>query len=222
MPHPTYTVDEIVERGMALYERAIRSKVEEGNKGKFLVINIETGEYEIDSSHLAASDRAAARHPDAPLFAMRIGYPALGRIYAQPPYALEGFASSFRSSGVTFRSVTVKSGTVNTVGWLPDFKDPVTMLDPTFNGKNIVPTNNVNMSQLDDTAVNAAIEKAKRIKNVEARYAAWGRVDRMITERAAVIPWLWSNVPNVVSDRIVPAKSLANVGLLDLSATSIK
>jgi hypothetical protein len=41
-------------------------------------------------------------------------------------------------------------------------------------------------------------------------------------ERAAVIPWLWTNVPNVVSDRIVPAKSLSNVGLLDLSATSIK
>jgi ABC-type transport system substrate-binding protein len=96
------------------------------------------------------------------------------------------------------------------------------MLDPTFNGKNIVPTNNVNMSLLDDPAVNTAIEKAKRIKNVQARYAAWGKVDRMIMERAAVIPWLWTNVPNVVSDRIVPAKSLVNVGLLDLSATSIK
>lgn len=108
------------------------------------------------------------------------------------------------------------------VAWLPDFKDPVTMLDPTFNGKNIVATNNVNMSLLDDAAVNSAMEKAKRIKNVEARYAAWGRIDRMIMDRAAVIPWLWTNVPNVVSDRIVPAKSLANVGLLDLSATSIK
>jgi peptide/nickel transport system substrate-binding protein len=108
------------------------------------------------------------------------------------------------------------------VAWLPDFKDPVTMLDPTFNGKNIVPTNNVNMSLLDDPAVNSAIEKAQRIKSVEARYAAWGRVDRMIMERAAVIPWLWTNAPNVVSDRIVPAKSLVNIGLLDLSATSIK
>jgi peptide/nickel transport system substrate-binding protein len=25
------------------------------------------------------------------------------------------------------------------VAWLPDFKDPVTMLDPTFNGKSIIP-----------------------------------------------------------------------------------
>jgi peptide/nickel transport system substrate-binding protein len=108
------------------------------------------------------------------------------------------------------------------VGWLPDFKDPVTMLDPTFNGKSIIPANNVNMAQLDDPKINAAMERAKGIKNTQARYAAWGRIDRMIMEQAAVIPWLWPNVPNVVSDRIVPGKLLANGGLLDLSTTSIK
>ena len=44
----------------------------------------------------------------------------------------------------------------------------------------------------------------------------------MITELAPVIMTQWTNVPNVISDRIVPAKSLWNAGLLDLSATSIK
>ena len=29
-------------------------------------------------------------------------------------------------------------------GWLKDFADPQTMIDPIFNGKNIVPTGNVN------------------------------------------------------------------------------
>ena len=111
---------------------------------------------------------------------------------------------------------------VCTLGWLPDFKDPVTMLDPLFNGKAINPNYTNNTSLFDDPQVNAAMEKAKRIKNPNARYAAWGRIDRMVTLKAPVIMTQWSNTPNVVSDRIVPAKSLWNAGLLDLSATWIK
>jgi peptide/nickel transport system substrate-binding protein len=64
------------------------------------------------------------------------------------------------------------------VGWFPDFKDPVTMLDPTFNGKSINPSYNVNMAQLNDPKINAAMERAKRIKNPTARYAAWGKIDK--------------------------------------------
>lgn len=108
------------------------------------------------------------------------------------------------------------------VGWFADFKDPVSMLDPVFNGKNIQPTNNVNMSQFNDRQINAAMERAKRIKSNAARYRAWGRIDRMITQKAAVIPLQWADVPNVVSDRIVPGKNLIVGGLLDPSYTSIK
>ncbi|MGI4791359.1 MAG: hypothetical protein ACRYFS_21230 [Janthinobacterium lividum] len=71
---------EIVQRGKALYEQQIRPQVEADNLGKVLVININTGEYEIDTDHLTASNRAAAKYPGAPLYAMRIGAPALGRL----------------------------------------------------------------------------------------------------------------------------------------------
>lgn len=74
-----YTTHEIVERGKALYEQRIRPVIEI-NSGKFLVINVETGEYTLGDSHLAASDLAVARFPGAPLFAMRIGHATLGRI----------------------------------------------------------------------------------------------------------------------------------------------
>ena len=56
--------------------------VEAGNAGKVLVINVETGEYELDTDHLAASDQAAAKYPGAPLYAMRIGSSPLGRLGA--------------------------------------------------------------------------------------------------------------------------------------------
>jgi hypothetical protein len=80
MGHPRYSKEEIVRRGEELYQQGIRQKVEPGNKGKILVIDIETGEYEIDSDHLAANRRARAKHPDAALYGLRIGYPALGKI----------------------------------------------------------------------------------------------------------------------------------------------
>jgi peptide/nickel transport system substrate-binding protein len=109
-----------------------------------------------------------------------------------------------------------------TLGWLPDFKDPITMLDPLFNGKAINPNYTNNMSLFNDRAVNAAMERAKLIKNDQARYRAWGKIDQMIMRQAPIITTQWSNTFNVVSDRIVPGKLLWNAGLLDLSATSIK
>ncbi len=109
-----------------------------------------------------------------------------------------------------------------TLGWLPDFKDPVTMLEPLFSSQAINPNYTNNDSLFSDPNVDAAMARAKLIKNEQARYAAWGKVDRMIMKQAPVIPTQWTNVPNVVSDRIVPAKLLWNAGLLDLSATWIK
>ena len=72
--------DEVVKRGRELYDREIRPKVEAENKGKFLVINVETGEYEMDADDVAAAKRARSRFPNAPLFSMRVGYPGAYRL----------------------------------------------------------------------------------------------------------------------------------------------
>lgn len=55
-----------------LYEQKIRAIVDAPeNSGKMLVINVETGEYEMDDDVVAVK-RAKARVGDADLFAMRI------------------------------------------------------------------------------------------------------------------------------------------------------
>lgn len=43
------------------------------DEGKFVVIDIETGEYEIDADELAASDRLLASHPTAQVWLRRVG-----------------------------------------------------------------------------------------------------------------------------------------------------
>jgi hypothetical protein len=70
---PRYSKEEFARRGDEIYERDLRPHVEAGNEGKFIVIDIETGAYEIDADELAASDRLLARHPDAQVWLRRVG-----------------------------------------------------------------------------------------------------------------------------------------------------
>src|SRR4029079_10439738 len=85
------------------------------------------------------------------------------------------------------------------VGWLPDFHEPQTVLDVTFNGKNITSPNNSNWPLLNNPSINLAMDRAERIVNAKQRYAAWGRIDQMVTRTAVAIPWLWEQYPTLFS-----------------------
>ena len=87
------------------------------------------------------------------------------------------------------------------VGWLKDFNDGQSMLDPTFNGENVVPENNSNWPQLDVPAVNKAIDDAALIDDLDERNQAWGDVDTMISEQAPAVPWVWDNQANIAVGR---------------------
>ena len=78
MPHPRFQGEEISQRGEILYEQSIRAQVEtEDNIGKVISIDIETGDYEIDTDVIQASERLLARHPQAASWTKRIGYNAV-------------------------------------------------------------------------------------------------------------------------------------------------
>src|SRR4051794_38356271 len=62
------------------------------------------------------------------------------------------------------------------VGWSRDFADGQTFLDPTFDGKHIVPVGNAHVSQLNVPSVNAAI-----------------------TAQAPAVPLVWDKVPMAAS-----------------------
>jgi peptide/nickel transport system substrate-binding protein len=108
------------------------------------------------------------------------------------------------------------------VGWVRDFADPQTVLAPTFEGSSITQTNNVNWSQLNDPAINAAMEQAKLVNGVVARAAAWGKIDDMVTATAAAIPWSWDNQANVYSKNVECVNDLFNSGPCDFSFSSLK
>jgi peptide/nickel transport system substrate-binding protein len=106
------------------------------------------------------------------------------------------------------------------VGWLKDFPDPQSMLDPTFNGKNIVASNNSNWPQLNDPKINQAITKAETIVDPAQRATAWAAIDKMVTGTAAVIPWTWDKPPLVKSTDVKAVINKANAAW-DVSYTAL-
>ena len=80
MPYTNYTPKAVYSQGEAIYEQQIRNKVETDHKGKFLVLDIQTGEYEIDRDNLMATKRLLAKRPDAILYGLRIGFPSTYQI----------------------------------------------------------------------------------------------------------------------------------------------
>ncbi len=70
---PRYSKEEFARRGDEMYEHEICPHVKTGDEGKFVVIDIETGAYEIDADELVASDRLFARQPNAQVWLRRIG-----------------------------------------------------------------------------------------------------------------------------------------------------
>ncbi len=75
---PRYSKEEFAQRGDALYDSQIRSQIdEEGDRGKIVAIDIETGAFEIADSIVTASEHLLTRVPDAQTWFIRIGHQAV-------------------------------------------------------------------------------------------------------------------------------------------------
>jgi peptide/nickel transport system substrate-binding protein len=95
------------------------------------------------------------------------------------------------------------------------------MIDPLFNGKNIVPANNSNYAQLDDPELNAEMNKAEQMTDAKERATAWAELDKKIAAGAWMIPWLWDNQVNFASTNVVGVQNKFNSSW-DMSFTSLK
>jgi hypothetical protein len=74
------TKAEIIQRGNEIYENSLRTKIEAGNLGKVIAIDVLSGEFELASNAIMCSKQLRARLPEAIIFVLRVGYPTLHRI----------------------------------------------------------------------------------------------------------------------------------------------
>jgi peptide/nickel transport system substrate-binding protein len=107
------------------------------------------------------------------------------------------------------------------VGWGKDFFDSESMLFPTFYGKNIVPSGNVNYPQLNDPTINKMMEDARKLTDQAARDKAWAAIDDKITGGAYVVMWIWDNDVNIRSANVNGVQNKFNSSW-DVTYTSLK
>ena len=74
------TTQSLAQRGQQLYDQHIRAQVEEAHRGDFLVLHVDSGDYEIAEDELTAFRRAKAKHPGAQFYFLRIGHTAVYRL----------------------------------------------------------------------------------------------------------------------------------------------
>ena len=54
MSDPRLSSDEIAEQGQAIYDRDIRNSLDASDQGKFLVLDVDSGDYELDVDEIFA------------------------------------------------------------------------------------------------------------------------------------------------------------------------
>ncbi len=109
-----------------------------------------------------------------------------------------------------------------TVGWIRDFDDPLTVLYVPFYGPAITSTNNSNWGQVNDPAINAAMEKAALVVDPAARAQAWANVDEMLVDQAVAIPEDFDNQPNIRAKDVRGITDVWDTGEWDFMFTSLE
>jgi hypothetical protein len=80
VPTTKRTLDELARLGEDIFDRQVRSALRPEDDGKFVAIDVESGDYEIDEDDFAAVARLRTRKPAADVWLMRAGYPTTYRI----------------------------------------------------------------------------------------------------------------------------------------------
>ena len=143
MPYSDYTPETIVASGDAIYQQR-RSEVEPHHNGKFWVVDIETGDYEIDDKDFVAASRLRAKHSNSVIYCTRIG------CRTENPLG-------FRLSVL----IDYPSGTVTTRGEAV-YQKLQTKVEPRHNGKFLVidiQTEDYEIDDLGTVAINRLLSK---------------------------------------------------------------
>ncbi|GAP97075.1 hypothetical protein [Leptolyngbya sp. NIES-2104] len=74
-----YSKEEFAQRGNEIYESQVRPQIEQGNFGKIVAIDIETGAFELANDTITASDRLLEQHPEAQIWCVRVGHKGVHR-----------------------------------------------------------------------------------------------------------------------------------------------
>lgn len=91
-----------------------------------------------------------------------------------------------------------------------DVPDPRDLLQPFYSSEAIVPQGNQNVSQISEPEIDAALKRAARTEDADARVQAWAEADRVVARHAPVVPLFWPKLPFVASEDVSPVINRTN------------
>jgi hypothetical protein len=71
---PKYSNEEAARRGSQLYDQQVRPRLTAADNGRFVAIDMDSGQWEIDVDEIAAEERLLSRLPDAQIWIERVGF----------------------------------------------------------------------------------------------------------------------------------------------------
>ena len=77
---PRRTLDELASLGRDIFDRQVQPRLRPEDHGKFVAVDVDTGDYEMDKDDYAAVMRLRSRKPAAEIWLMCAGYPTTYRI----------------------------------------------------------------------------------------------------------------------------------------------
>lgn len=75
-----HSLDDLATLGWEFFDRNVKPSLRPEDHGKFVAIDVDAGENEIDQDDYKAVMRLKSRKPDAAVWLARAGYPATCRI----------------------------------------------------------------------------------------------------------------------------------------------
>ncbi len=181
-----------------------------GAKGTFEFMMNPAGNLKLAQQYMRKAGYASGKYSGPPLLMAGDNQPPASKTgeAVQSQLAKLGFRFNYRqvSRPATLSrfcgSPKAKVAVCPNGAWGKDFYDAQSLLDPVFNGKNIVPVGNVNWANVNDPELNAALDIAVGETKPAERAKLYGEIDRTVTGAAYVIPWLWDNQINLASDNV--------------------
>ena len=80
MPTTKRTLDELARLGGAIFDQQVQPSLRPEDDGKFVAIDVASGDYEVDEDDYTAVARLRSRRPAADVWLMRAGYPTTYRM----------------------------------------------------------------------------------------------------------------------------------------------
>jgi peptide/nickel transport system substrate-binding protein len=106
-------------------------------------------------------------------------------------------------------------------GWSADWPSGSTVLPPLFDGRQIVPRGNQNLTQLNNAEIDKAMDQAAAETNFAKQQQMWGHVEDLVLRQDAIIPLRYDQIVQLFGSRVRGAYLHYFYGSFDVASLSV-